>query len=133
MLSTQSGSRHLHRYSKYPLSRYRGRRPRYPAPPCTFCSGGAFFQAEQQLFQFVWQYPLSDFTGLGGNVILASESGGDGADTSLVTFNGTNYVQTSFGPRPPGVNEGASFVDCDVPTATPTLTAYATTATSTAH
>src|SRR5438094_6765614 len=44
-----------------------------PNPQCTFCSGGAFFQAEQQLNQLVWQYPLSDFIGLGGNVILTSE------------------------------------------------------------
>jgi hypothetical protein len=97
-----------------------------PSPPCTFCSGGTFFQAEQQLFKLVWQYPLSDFTGLGGNVILVSESGFEGADTSLVTFDGTNYVQSSFGPRPPGVDEGAYFVDCDVPTATPTSTPNAT-------
>ena len=96
-----------------------------PSPACTFCSG-AFFQAEQQLNQLVWQYPLSDFAGLGGNVILTSESAVAGADTSLVTFNGTNYVQSSFGPRIPGVNEGSSFVDCDVPTATPTPTPTAT-------
>src|SRR6267378_1891035 len=93
-----------------------------PSVPCTFCSGGAFFQAEQQLMQFVWQYPLSDFTGLGGKVILTSEAGGLLADTSLVTFNGTNYVQSSFGPRIPGANEGSAFVDCAVPTATPTTT-----------
>src|SRR5947207_3409346 len=93
-----------------------------PPVPCTFCSGGAFFQAEQQITQAIYQYPLSDFTGLGGNVLVTSEQGGLGADTSLVTFNGTNYVQSSFGPRVPGVNEGASFVDCDVPTPTPTTT-----------
>jgi len=96
-----------------------------PAVPCTFCSGGAFFQALQNVGQ-VWQYPLSDFTGLGGKVLVTSESGGTGADTSLVTFNGTNYVQSSFGPRIPGLNEGSSFVDCDVPTPTPTPTATAT-------
>jgi hypothetical protein len=104
-----------------------------PSTPCTYC-GNAFYLAEQQQNQFVWAYPLSDFTGLGGNVILTSEAGGPLADTSLVTFNGTNYVQTSFGPRVPGSNEGASFVDCAVPTATPTTTPSATftpTATST--
>jgi hypothetical protein len=97
-----------------------------PSPPCAFCSGGAFFQSEQQLTQAIYQYPLSDFTGLGGNVLVISEQGGSGADTSLVTFNGTNYVQSSFGPRVPGLNEGASFADCDVPTPTPTPTATAT-------
>src|SRR5439155_4813956 len=116
-----------------------------PNPPCTFTPAGcqqgqgdgAFFLAEQQLNQLVWKYPLSDFTvpPLGGNVILTSESGADFADTSLVTFDGTNYVQSSFGPRVGGTNEGASMVDCDVPTATPTSTPTATftpTATATA-
>ena len=104
-----------------------------PNPPCTYC-GNAFYLAEQQLNQLVWSYPLSDFTGLGGNVIVTSEQGGTGADTSLVTFNGVGYVQTSFGPRIPGTNEGASFVDCAVPTATPTTTptpTFTPTATST--
>src|SRR5438093_9939154 len=96
-----------------------------PPVPCTFCSGGAFFQALQDVGQ-IWQYPLSDFTGLGGNVIVTSEQGFAGADTSLVTFDGTNYVQSSFGPRIPGLNEGSSFADCDVPTPTPTPTATAT-------
>src|SRR6266404_4102966 len=107
-----------------------------PNPPCTFTPAGcqqgqgdgAFFLAEQQQSQLVWKYPLSDFTvpPLGGNVILTSESGADFADTSLVTFDGTNYVQSSFGPRVGGINEGASMVDCDVPTATPTSTPTAT-------
>jgi hypothetical protein len=96
-----------------------------PNPPCAYC-GNAFYLAEQQMNQFVWAYPLSDFTGLGGKVILTSEAGGALADTSLVTLNGTNYVQTSFGPRIPGANEGSSFVDCSVPTATPTTTPTAT-------
>jgi hypothetical protein len=87
---------------------------------------GSLYLAEQQMFQLIWQYPLTDFTGLVGNVILTSEQGADGGDTSLVTFNGVNYVQSSFSPRVPGVNEGAAFVDPDVPTATPTPTPSAT-------
>jgi hypothetical protein len=105
-----------------------------PSPPCTFCDPppgpSAFFQTEQQLNQLVWRYPLTDFTlpppGLGGNVLVTSEQGADFADTSLVTVSGGTYVQSSFGPRPPGANEGSSFVDCDVPTATPTPTPSAT-------
>jgi hypothetical protein len=106
-----------------------------PNPPCTFCGNWAFALAQQQPPQFVWLYPISDFVGLGGNVILTSESQVDFADTSLVSFNGTQYVKTSFGPRVPFINEGASFVDCAVPTATPTTTPTATftpTATATA-
>src|SRR5882724_11248744 len=107
-----------------------------PNPPCTFTpagcqqgqGNGAFFLAEQQMFQLVWKYPLLDFTvpPIGGNVILTSESGADFADTSLIKVSGGNYVQSSFGPRVGGTNEGASMVDCDVPTATPTTTPTAT-------
>src|SRR5262249_9423354 len=62
------------------------------------------------------------------------ESNGTGADTCLITFDGVNYVKTSFGPRIDGINEGSSFIDPDIPTATPTPTPTATftpTATST--
>src|SRR5882724_5525826 len=101
-----------------------------PNPPCSFCDspppGSAFFLAEQQMTQQIWRYPLSNFNMLGGNVILTSEEGASGADTSLVTVSGGSYVQSSFGPRVPGTNEGSSFVDCNVPTATPTPTPTAT-------
>ena len=79
-----------------------------PNPPCTFCGNFAFGLAEQQPPQFVWLYPISDFVGLGGNVILTSESQADFADTSLVSVSGGAYVKTSFGPRVPFINEGAS-------------------------
>ena len=79
--STQSGTLihpvpYLHRYSKYPLSLAAEGVYVIPSAPCAICdcSGGAFFQAEQHV-KLVWQYPLSDFTGLGGNVILTSEHG----------------------------------------------------------
>ena len=36
----------------------------------------------------VYQYPLTDFTGLGGNVIVTSESGTGTAQTLSVTFDG---------------------------------------------
>jgi hypothetical protein len=78
------------------------------------------------MFQLVWKYPQGNFTGLGGNVLLTSESGADFADTSLITTDGTNYFQSSFGPRVGGINEGSSFVDCDVPMASPTPTPTAT-------
>ncbi|MFL6504875.1 MAG: hypothetical protein ACJ8KC_05620, partial [Candidatus Udaeobacter sp.] len=106
-----------------------------PNPVCTFCGSFAFGLAEQQQFQQLWLYPATNFGGLGGKVILTSESDGDNADTVVVSWNGAQYVKTSFGPRIPGVNEGASFVDCGVPTATPTTTPTATstpTATATA-
>ena len=63
---------------------------------------------------------------VGGNVLLVSESGGDNADTVVLSFNGFQYIKISLASRVPGVNEGASFADCGVPTATPTATSTAT-------
>src|ERR1051325_256782 len=97
-----------------------------PPNPCTFCSGGEFFQAitlnEQGPYGIYQEFP-ADFTGLGGNVLVPSESS-DG--TALVQFNGSNYVTSFFDNIPGGTFEGASFVDCDVPTPTPTFTPAAT-------
>src|SRR5262249_8681768 len=101
-----------------------------PSPPCSFCTGNGnwgFFTAEQQLMGFIWAYPVSDFLGLSNNLLVLSEGASLGADPDLVTFNGTVPVQNTFGTgRIPGVNEGSSFVDCDVPTPTPTSTPSAT-------
>jgi hypothetical protein len=102
-----------------------------PVTPCTFCSGGEFFQAitlNEQGPVGIYQYFPVDFTGLGGNVLVPSESG---AGTALVQFDGTSYVASFFDNIPGGTFEGASFADCDVPTPTPTSTPAAT-ATATA-
>jgi hypothetical protein len=88
-----------------------------PSNPCTNCSGGAFFQAVYTS-NAIYKYPPTDFTGLGGNILVNSENQ---HGTALVTFNGSNYVTTLFDSLA-GNHEGASFVDCDVPTPTPTPT-----------
>ncbi len=97
-----------------------------PQTPCTFCSGGELFQAitlNEQGPYGIYQYFPTDFAGLGGNVLVPSESG---IGTALVTFNGTNYFTSFFNNIPGGTFEGASFVDCDVPMPTPTSTPTAT-------
>ena len=81
-----------------------------PSEACLNCSGGAFFQAVFDI-NTIFKYPQSDFAGLGGNILVNSEAS---HGTALVTFDGTNYVTTFFDFLP-GLNEGASFVDCDVP------------------
>jgi len=90
---------------------------------CTFC-GFAFFQTSQQNppgLPSMFAYPPTDFTGLGGSLLITLES-----DQRIVRvqFQAGNYVTTVF-DNPPGFNilEGSSFVDCDVPTPTPTATA----------
>jgi hypothetical protein len=107
-----------------------------PQNLCTFCqNNGTLFQAItlNELGPYgIYQYFPVDFTGLGGDVLIPSEGG---AGTALVQFDGTNYVTSFFDSIPGGTFEGASFVDCDVPTPTPTSTPTATftpTATSTA-
>jgi hypothetical protein len=72
-----------------------------PSPP------SSFFLAEQQDTQKVYEYPPSNFIGLGGNVLITSEEGIQGADTSLVTTDGISYFQSSFGPRGGGLNGDA--------------------------
>ena len=109
-----------------------------PSAPCTFCSGtGTYFQAVEN-FQTgnIYQYPLTDVTGLGGNILVTSEFGGG---TALVTYDGANYNTTLFDDIPGGEFEGGAFADCDVPpspsspTPTPTAEASSTpTATATA-
>jgi hypothetical protein len=91
-----------------------------PQTPCTFCTGpnaGAFFQAIQD-GQQIWKTPLADFAGLGGDVLVTSETTGN---TVSIHWNGTQYVESLF-QNIQGANEGSSFVDCAVPTATPTST-----------
>jgi hypothetical protein len=76
-----------------------------PSPMRTYCGNPnlAMFQTEQQQLRLLWNYPFSDFTMFAGNaVMVTSEAGADFADTSMITFNGTNYVESSFGPRIPG-------------------------------
>jgi hypothetical protein len=102
-----------------------------PSAPCTYCSGGAFFQAIEN-FDAIYQYPPTDFTGLGGGILVTSEAG---AGAVAITWDHTNqlYNMAFFDNIPGGVYQGASFVDCDVPTPTPTPTATAAaTATATA-
>ena len=43
-----------------------------PSDPCANCSGGAFFQAVFNV-NMIFKFPLIDFIGLGGNVLVNSE------------------------------------------------------------
>src|SRR5205823_1901045 len=93
-----------------------------PNDICTFCNNGTLFQAitlnEQGQVGLYQYFPIS-FAGLSGDVLIPSESG---QGTALVQFDGTNYVTSFFDNIPGGTFEGASFVDCNVPTPTPTFT-----------
>ena len=99
-----------------------------PEAPCTFCNTlpapGVFFQAIT-LFAFpngVYQYPFPPVPAAG--VLIPSEANGG---TGLVTVSGSTYSTVVFdGSMPGAIFEGASFVDCDVPTPTPTSTPTAT-------
>src|SRR3954453_16455035 len=96
-----------------------------PNTPCANCSEGAYFQA---IFDgglhpnTIIKFPLTDFIGLGGSILVNSESI-PGHGTALVSFNPvTNAYETTVFDNEVGRQEGASFVDCDVPTPTPSPT-----------
>ena len=82
-----------------------------PPNPCSFGnSNGALFSAMFADNQ-IWSWPPSDLAGLGGNVLVTSESGGG---IGLVTFNGTSYVTSTFSGET-NQHEGSAIVDCTVP------------------
>jgi hypothetical protein len=87
-----------------------------PSNPCANCSGGSYFQAVYDQ-QAIFKYMPIDFIGHPGSVLVNSENH---HGTALVTFNPvTNAYVTTLFDIFPGQQEGASFVDCDVPTPTP--------------
>ena len=44
-----------------------------PSGPCANCSGGAYFQTVFDV-NTIFKYPLTDFVGLGGSILVNSES-----------------------------------------------------------
>ena len=101
-----------------------------PDTVCTFgCATGGFFNAYEGPDQVI-QYPPSDFTGLGGNILITSEGA---SGTALVKFNAvTQKYDLTFFDNPHGGGEQAFFVECGIsPTPSPSPTATAT-ATATA-
>lgn len=81
-----------------------------PNNPCSFgSSGGSFFSAIYPVN--ITMFPPSDFSGLGGKLLVTSEIGGG---IGLLTFDGTNYVMSPFHANL-GQHEGSAFVDCAVP------------------
>jgi RHS repeat-associated protein len=73
-------------------------------------SGSAFFSAIYSPASAVYGYPVGNFIGLGGSVLVASEGAGIGI---LKSVNGS-IVATSFESNNLA-HEGSAFVDCDVP------------------
>jgi hypothetical protein len=90
-----------------------------PNQICAACEGRAYFQAVYDLNE-VDTFPLTDFAGLAGSILVNSETHNG---TTNIRFDDAtqSYVQTLFDIFP-GQQEGASFVDCDVPPPTCTGT-----------
>ncbi len=79
-----------------------------PSNPCSFCSGGSsFFQAIENL-DAIYQYPLTDFAGLAGSILVSSEFG---QGTAVISFDGNNYNSSTFDNIPGATIEGSSFAD----------------------
>ncbi len=79
-----------------------------PAAPTQLgSSGGAYFAADFPVR--IIKFPASDFTGLGGNVLVGQESPGGGVQ--MISFAGGAYVVSTFqGGAYQGTAEGAAFV-----------------------
>jgi hypothetical protein len=100
-----------------------------PPNPCSFGnSDGAMFAANFNN-NLITKFTTADLAGLGGNVLVTSETG---AGILLVGFNGTSYTTTPFETNTS--YEGSAITDCQVqPTPTPTPSPSPTpTATATA-
>ncbi len=78
-----------------------------PPNPCSFgVSGGSFFTV---LFPVtVDKFPPTDFTGLGGQMLVTSEFGGG---IGLLTSSGSTPTISQFQTNI-GQHEGSAFVDC---------------------
>ncbi|HEX4706623.1 MAG TPA: hypothetical protein VH229_02725 [Candidatus Udaeobacter sp.] len=90
-----------------------------PEFPCTYCDR-AFFQASAQN-DTIFSYPLSDFTGFGGDILITTE-GAPPQGTVRSHFNSTTMAyEFSIFDASAILNEGATFVEgiCS-PTPTPT-------------
>ena len=96
-----------------------------PEFPCIYCTDRAFFQASAVNDQ-INSYPLSDFTGFGGDILIPTEAGAPGTlrvhfDVPSNSYQGFVFDASSF------LNEGATFVDGSCPPSpTPTPTATST-------
>ena len=80
-----------------------------PAEPAQLgSSGGAYFAADFPVR--IIKFPASDFTGLGGNVLVGQEAPGGGIQ--MISFTGGAYTVSTFqGGAFQGDAEGAAFVE----------------------
>src|SRR6266478_6946674 len=95
-----------------------------PQTLCTFCTNGTFFQAVEAggfgSFPGLYEYFPIDFAGLGGDILIPCEGN---SQIVRIHFNGTTYDMFFFDAIVGGLLEGSGFIDCNVPSPTPTPTA----------
>jgi hypothetical protein len=95
-----------------------------PDTQCTFCANGSFFQAVEAggfgSFPGLYEYFPADFSGLGGDILVPCEGN---SQLVRIHFNGTSYDMFFFDSIVGGLLEGSAFIDCNVPSPTPTPTA----------
>src|SRR6266478_2483476 len=107
-----------------------------PDTLCTFCQGnGTYFQAVEAgccgAFPGLYEYFPTDFTAFPGDILVPCEGNGQ---TVRIHWNGSSYDMFFFDAIPGALLEGSNFIDCNIPSPTPTPTATNTptpTATST--
>src|SRR6266478_4719435 len=104
-----------------------------PEVPCTFCTNGAFFQAVEAggfgSFPGLYEYFPADFAGFGGDILVPCEGN---SQIVRIHWNGSSYDMFFFDAIVGGLLEGSGFIDCNIPSPTPTPTAtFTPTATAT--
>jgi hypothetical protein len=104
-----------------------------PQTLCTFCSNGTFFQAVESgtggSFPGLYEYFPIDFSGLGGDILVPCEGN---SQIVRIHWNGSSYDMFFFDAIPGALMEGSGFIDCNIPSPTPTPTAtFTPTATAT--
>ncbi len=104
-----------------------------PQTLCTFCSNGAFFQSVEAgsfgSFPGLYEYFPLDFSAFGGDILVPCEGN---SQIVRIHWNGSSYDMFFFDAIVGGLLEGSGFIDCNVPSPTPTPTAtFTPTATAT--
>jgi len=95
-----------------------------PQTLCTFCSNGTFFQAVEAggfgSFPGLYEYFPADFAGFGGDILVPCEGN---SQIVRIHWNGSSYDMFFFDAIVGGLLEGSGFIDCNIPSPTPTPTA----------
>jgi hypothetical protein len=99
--------------------------PNQLCPFCTNQPNGYYFQAVEAggggSFPGLYAYPtVTDFSSFAGDILVPCEGN---SQTVRIHWNGSSYDMFFFDVIPGALLEGSGFIDCNIPSPTPTPTA----------